>query len=384
MTEANGSAAPLREAVIDASAIEHNVRRLREIAGTRETIAVVKADGYGHGAVTAARAALAGGATRLGVADIGEGLELRRAGIDAPVIAWLHGPGADFAAAADARLELGVSSARQVVEVAASARSSSVDPVRLHLKLETGLGRNGAHRSEWDELFATAAAAEREGGIRVDGIFSHLSGTSRADDLAQVALFEEGVDLAAAHGLEGRLRHIAATAAAIGIPEARLDAVRIGIGIYGVSPVADRTPAELGLRPAMTVSTRVAAVRRVAEGHGASYGYRYRAPRETTYALVPLGYADGMPRQASNAGPVSIRGERYRVAGTIAMDQFIVDVGDAPVEVGDEVLVFGDPATGAPLAEEWAEAAGTIGYEIVTRIGHRVERTAAESPGAQN
>lgn len=374
----NDQAAPPREAIVDASAIEHNVRVLRDIAGTPECIAVVKANGYGHGAPTAARAALAGGATRLGVADIREALALREAGITAPVIAWLHAPDADFAEAARSGIELGLSSFAQV-HAAAAAGARTGRCVAAHLKLETGLGRNGAHRSEWDELFAAAAAEEAAGHLRVVGIFSHLSGTSRADDLAQVQAFHDGVALAEQHGFDGRLRHIAATAAAIDIPEARLDAVRVGIGIYGVSPLADRTPSDLGLRPAMTVRSRVAAVRRVAAGHGASYGYRYRAPRETTYALVPLGYADGMPRQASNAGPVTIRGERFRVAGTIAMDQFVVDVGDLPVEVGDEVLVFGDPAAGAPLAEEWAEAAGTIGYEIVTRIGPRVTRT--DGPG---
>ena len=366
--------APLREAVIDTAAIERNTRVLAEAAGTSECIAVVKANGYGHGAIPAARAALAGGATRLGVADIAEAHELRRAGIDAPVIAWLHGDGADFAGAIAADVELGVSGVRQLRDVRTAAGTAG-RPARGHLSRATGGGGWGAPAADWEALFADAAEAEASGRIRIEGIFSHLSGTSEREDLHQLAAFEHGLARAESRGIDPRLRHLAATAAAIDLPQTRFDAVRVGIGIYGVSPFDDRTPAELGLVPAMTLRTRVAGVKRVAAGHGASYGYRYRAPRETTFALVPLGYADGMPRQASDRAPVAIGGRRFRVAGTIAMDQFIVDVGDAAVEVGDEVVVFGDPASGAPLAEEWAEAAGTIGYEIVTRVGPRVERT---------
>lgn len=378
MNESRSGTAPLREAAIDVAALEHNVRTLRGTAGTREFIAVVKADAYGHGAVAAARAALAGGATRLGVADIAEGLELRDAGIDAPIVAWLHGPGANFAAAVSAGIELGVSSVGQLRDVAdvGGGRGAAV-----HLKLETGLGRNGTPPAEWDALFAEAARGLAAGDLRIEGIFSHLSGASTEEDLAQLAAFHGGLGLARRHGVEPVIAHIAATAAAIDLPEARLDAVRCGIGIYGVSPFDNRTAADLGLRPVMTLRTRVAAVRRVGEGHGASYGYDYRAPRETTYALVPLGYADGVPRQASNAGPVTIGGRRFSASGRIAMDQFIVDVGDAEVAVGDDVVLFGDPRTGAPEAEEWARAAGTIGYEIVTRIGQRVARTHAAAAG---
>ncbi|WP_261167096.1 alanine racemase [Microbacterium sp. Marseille-Q6965] len=365
---------PLREAAIDAAAIEANTRTLRRLTRARELIAVVKANGYGHGAVAAARAALAGGASRLGVADLAEAHALRDAGITAPLIAWLHGPGADFRRAVGAGIALGVSSVSQLREVAAAGEASRA---AVHLKLETGLGRNGAAPSEWDRLFSEAAHAERQGRIRVEGLFSHLSGTSPDEDRAQLTAFEDGLRRAAQHGVRPDIAHLAATAAAIDLPETRLDAVRIGVGIYGLSPFEDRTSADLGLVPAMTLRGRVAAVRRVPAGHGASYGYRYRAPRETTFALVPLGYADGIPRQASNAAPVAIRGQRFRVAGTIAMDQFVVDVGDVAVEVGDEAVLFGDPASGAPSADEWAAAAGTINYEIVTRIGGRVTRTEA-------
>ncbi len=362
----------MREALIDVDAIEHNVRHLRRLVQT-EVIAVVKADGYGHGAVRAAEAALAGGAARLGVADIGEALALRAAGITAPVVAWLHGPDADFAAAAAHGIELGISSFAQLEAAAAAAAGER--PVGVHLKVETGLGRNGVEPREWRRVCAEAARLERIGRIRIVGVFSHLSNTSIDDDRAALARFHEALADAAAVGVSPRLRHIAASNAALALPESRLDCVRLGIAVYGISPTSDRTSADLGLRPAMTLRSVVAAVRRVPAGQGVSYGYTHRAATETTLALVPIGYADGVPRQASGRGPVVIGGRRFTVAGRIAMDQFVVDVGDAPVSVGDEVVLFGDPTLGAPSAAEWAAAADTIDYEIVTRIGPRVRRT---------
>ncbi|WP_203136271.1 alanine racemase [Microbacterium sp. JZ31] len=360
----------MREAGIDLSAIEHNVRTLRELTGTPEFIAVLKADGYGHGAVDVARAALAGGATRLGVADIGEALALRDAGIDAPVIAWLHAPDETFVEAVARDIQLGISSLDQL-NAAATAGGAVV-----HLKLETGLARNGLSPQDWSTVFAEAARLERDGLVRVDGVFSHLSNTSDEEDLVQLRRFEVGVAAAEAAGLRPSVRHLAATAAAIALPQTRFDAVRIGIGLYGLSPFEGRTSADLGLRPAMTLRAQVVAVRRVPAGHGVSYGYAHRTHGEATLALVPLGYGDGVPRQASGVGPVVIGGQRFHVAGRIAMDQFVVDVGDHPVSVGDEVVLFGDPASGAPAAEEWADAAGTINYQIVTGIGRRVPRVA--------
>ncbi|WP_214468440.1 alanine racemase [Microbacterium flavescens] len=361
----------LREATIDVGAIEDNVRHLRRLTES-EIIAVVKADGYGHGAVRSAVAALAGGATRLGVADIAEAIALRRAGIDAPIVAWLHAPGTSFAEAASLGIELGISSFEQLL--AAAAAASADRPVAVHLKLETGLSRNGIAPSDQRIVFAEAARLERIGRLRVVALFSHLSNASADDDRAALRAFEDGVALAASLGLAPRLRHLAATHAAIDLPETRLGCVRIGIGMYGLSPFDGRSSADLGLRPAMTLRGAVAAVRRVPAGTGVSYGYDFRAPRDTTLALVPLGYADGVPRQASGAGPVTIGGRRFEVAGRIAMDQFVVDVSDSPVSVGDEVVLFGDPTLGAPAADDWAAAAGTINYEIVTRIGPRVMR----------
>lgn len=361
----------LREALIDVDAITENVRHLRRLTGS-EIIAVVKADGYGHGAFRAAQAALRGGATRIGVSDIDEALALRRAGIRAPLFAWLHAAGASFVEAVRHEVELGISDLDQLLRAAEAAQGER--PAAVHLKIETGLSRNGIAPADWRQVFSEAARLERIGRLRVVGLFSHLSNTSIDDDRAALAKFEEGVVLAAGVGLTPPLRHIAATNAAIALPEARLGCVRIGIGIYGVSPFDDRTPADLGLRPAMTLRGAVAAVRRVPAGTGVSYGYDYRTTTDTTLALVPLGYADGVPRQASGRGPVTIGGRRFTVAGRIAMDQFVVDVGDHPVAVGDEVVLFGDPTLGVPSAREWAEAADTIDYEIVTRVGARVPR----------
>ncbi|MDT0183026.1 alanine racemase [Microbacterium sp. ARD31] len=361
----------MREALIDVSAITANVRHLRRLTDS-EVIAVVKADGYGHGAVRSATAALEGGAARLGVADVAEAIALRRGGINAPLVAWLHAPGASFAEAAALNIELGVSSSDQLLQAAAAA---TVDrPVSVHLKLETGLSRNGIAPSDWRVVLSEAARLERIGKLRVLGIFSHLSNTSADDDRAALRSFHEGLGVAASVGLAPPLRHIAATHAAIDLPEARLGCVRLGIGIYGLSPFADRTSADLGLRPAMTLRGAIAAVRRVPAGQGVSYGYVHRTTRDTTLALVPLGYADGVPRQGSTWGPVTIGGRRFTVAGRIAMDQFVVDVGDHPVTVGDEVVLFGDATLGVPSADDWGDAAGTINYEIVTRIGPRVAR----------
>lgn len=361
----------MREALIDTSAITENVRHLRALTGS-EVIAVVKADGYGHGAVRSAAAALAGGAGRLGVADIGEAIALRRAGIDAPILAWLHAPGASFAEAAGYGIELGISSFDQLL--AAAAAASAERAVAVHLKVETGLARNGIAPGDLPVVFAEAARLERIGKLRVVGIFSHLSNTSEADDRAALARFQQALALAATHGLTPHVRHLAASHAAIALPEARFGCVRLGIAIYGLSPFADRTSADLALRPAMTLRGAVAAVRRVPAGQGVSYGYLHRTGRESTLALVPLGYADGVPRAASGSAAVRIGGQTFPVAGRIAMDQFVVDVGELPVAVGDEAVLFGDPTLGAPPVEAWADAAGTINYEIVTRIGPRVPR----------
>lgn len=369
---------PFREAVVDLDAVRRNVRTIAAQVAPSAVMAVVKADAYGHGAVPVARAALDAGAGWLGVADMHEAIALREAGIDAPVLAWLHDPDARFAPAVERDVDLGISSVAQLDAVAGAA--ASVDRIAdVHLKLDTGLSRNGIAPGAWPAAVARAAELEAAGRIHVRGVFSHLANTSPDEDAAQLAAFLRGVDVARAAGLRPELRHLASTAAALRFPEARLDLVRIGIGLYGIPPFGDgTTAAALGLRPVMTLRGRVAAVRRVDAGAGVSYNHVWRADRPTTLALVPLGYADGVPRQASGRAHVLIGGRRHPVVGRIAMDQFLVDVGDARVDVGDPVVLFGDPATGAPSADDWADAADTIGYEIVTRIGPRVPRAHVE------
>lgn len=366
---------PLRESRVDLAAITANVATLRSRIGTAHTMAVVKARGYGHGAVQSARAALAGGADWLGVADTAEALQLRSAGITAPILAWLHGPDVDFAAAIDGAIDIGVSSLDQLDRVAAASAPRSVPVVQI--KVDTGLGRNGVPLEDCDALFDRAADLERRGRARVRGVFSHLANAGPGEDAAQVAAFEGVIDRALAAGLSPDLRHLAASAGALRMPSARFDLVRLGIAIYGLSPFDDESTAELGLIPAMELSAAVVSTKRVPAGSGVSYGLTYRTERESTLTLIPLGYADGVPRQASNAGPVVIGGTRYRVAGRVAMDQIVVDVGDSDVRAGDRAVLFGDPRRGVPSADEWATAAGTINYDIVTGIGGRVELTSS-------
>jgi alanine racemase len=355
---------PRREARIRLEALAGNVEVLRRTVAPAQLMAVVKADAYGHGALAVARTAVEAGADWLGVADLDEALALRAEGIAAPLLAWLHAAEPDFRAAVDAGVEVGVSTPAQL-EAAASAGAT------VHLKFDTGLSRNGFSPAGTPTALARAAELERAGRLRVRGIMSHLSGASEADDDAQRAVFEGIVDAAHAAGLEPELRHLASSLAGLTRPASRFDLVRVGIALYGVAPDPSAPPAVWGLRPVMQLATEVVAVRRVPAGTGVSYGYTHRTGRETTLALVPLGYADGIPRQASGRAHVAIGGTRHPVVGRIAMDQFIVDVGDAPVRVGDEVIVWGDDA---PSADEWGAAADTIGYEIVTRVGRRVPR----------
>lgn len=368
-----------RTAVVDLAAVRANVaaltERVRRPDGTRPLLtAVVKADAYGHGAVPVARAALAAGADRLGVAHVREALALRAAGIDAPLLAWLHTREADFAAALAADVTLGVSG-WDLEAVAGAARALRLQ-ARVHLKADTGLGRHGCAPGDWPAFVAAAARHEAEGLIEVEGVFSHLAvadDPDRADETtAQLSTFTTLADAAVAALGHPVLRHLANTPATLSRPDTHLDMVRVGLGLYGLSPFEDVAPAELGLRPAMSLRTTLANVKRVPAGQGVSYGYRHRATAPTVLGLVPLGYADGVPRIAEGAH-VHVNGRTVPVVGRIAMDQFVVDLGPDAADVpGDGVELFG-PASGIG-ADAWAAAAGTINYELVTRIGGRVDR----------
>ncbi len=371
--EAAPDAAPaLRRAVVDTAAITANVAHVAATVAPAAVMAVVKANGYGHGAERAARAALDGGASWLGVADVDEALALRSAGFTTPVLAWLHGADPVFEVAVANDVTLGISTRRQLAR--ALEAGSPATPARVHLKVDTGLGRNGIERSDWAAVFEAAQAAEASGRIRIDGMFSHLSNASDDDDLAQLAAFDEATELARATGLDPAVRHLAATAGALRLPATRLDLVRLGVGMYGLSPFDDATSAELGLRPALRLESRLISVKRVRAGTGVSYGYTYRPEHDSWLGLVPLGYADGIPRHVSNTGSVWVGGSVHPIVGRVAMDQFVVDLGDHEAAVGDRVVLFGDGAEGHPTADDWAAAAGTINYEIVTRLGRRVKR----------
>ncbi len=365
-----------RAAVVDLAAIRHNVAQLRSWVQPSALMAVVKADGYGHGAVPVARAAVEAGATWLGVAHVSEALELRAAGLSAPTLAWLHTRDTPFGRAIEENIDLGISGWE--LEAIAQAAQRLERPARVHLKVDTGLGRNGATLADWPGVVARAAELQEAGVIRVVGIFSHLAVADEEDRDAetdeQLALFHDAVETAKSAGLTVDLRHIANTPGILGRPDAHLDLVRAGLGIYGLSPFSDRPAEEFGLIPAMTVTTTVANNKAVDAGQGVSYGYRYHTSAPTRLALVPLGYGDGVPRTAI-AAPVSIGGQRYEVAGRIAMDQFVVDLRTedaAAAPIGARVDLFG-PESGI-AADEWAAAAGTINYELVTRIGARVPR----------
>lgn len=364
-------------AAVDLDAVRSNVRALRARAPRAELMAVVKSDGYGHGAVPCARAAREAGATWLGTALPEEAFALRAAGDTGRLMCWLWTPGGPWRQAVEQDVDVSVSGMWALHEVTAAARACG-RTARVQLKVDTGLGRSGCQPADWPELVAAARAAEAEGAIRVTGVWSHFAcadepGHPSID--AQLAVFADADAVVRRAGLAPEVRHHANTPALLSLPHAHFDLVRAGIGIYGVSPSPEMgVPEDFGLRPAMTLEASLASVKHVPAGHGVSYGHRYTTSGETTLALVPLGYADGIPRHASNSGPVLVAGKWRTAAGTVAMDQFVVDLGGDPAQVGDVAVLFGPGDRGEPTVEDWARATGTIGYEIVTRIGTRVPR----------
>ncbi|MCW2705272.1 MAG: alanine racemase [Blastococcus sp.] len=370
------------EVVVDLDAIAANTAVLRERVA-RPLMAVVKADGYGHGLVPAARAVLAGGADFLGVAVLEEALALRAAGITAPLLAWLHGPGTDYAAALTSDVEVSVNADWALEEVLAAARTTG-RTARVHLKADTGLSRAGATPAEWPGLVAAAARAQSDGEIEVVGLWSHMiyaDAPTHPSIAAQVAVFEEAVAIARGVGLTDARLHLANSAATIALPGTWYDFVRPGVALYGLDPLGG-DPAAHGLRPAMTVQAAVALAKRVPSGSGVSYGHTYVTERETTLALVPVGYADGVPRAAGNRAPVLAAGAQRTIAGRVCMDQFVLDVGDAAVAPGDVVVLWGPGDRGEPTAQQWADAVDTIHYELVTRVGGRFSRRYVGTAGA--
>jgi alanine racemase len=355
------------EVRVDLDAIEANIRLLRA-ATTAEVMAVVKGDGYGHGMVPAARAAVRAGATWLGGCTVDEALALRAAGLTVPVLAWLIAPGVLLEPAITESVDLSAATVLHVDEIVSAARRTG-RTARMHLKLDTGLSRGGALVSEWPGVCEAAAKAQADGAVEVVGVWSHLVHADTPDhpeNYRQLEAFRAGLATAERLGITPAYRHLANSAATLTRPETHFDLVRPGIAGYGLSPVPG---IDFGLRPAMTVRARVVQTKRVPAGQGVSYGHTYVAPKETTLALVPLGYADGVPRAASNRASVWLAGANRRVAGRVSMDQLVVDCEDDPVAAGDVAVLFGPGTSGEPVADDWATAADTINYEIVTRIG---------------
>ncbi|MEU6505430.1 alanine racemase [Streptomyces sp. NPDC046942] len=371
--------APLRaRAEIDLGALRANVRTLRARAKDAAVMAVVKSDGYGHGAVPCARAAVEAGAGWLGTATPEEALALRAAGLDTPVLCWLWVPGGPWRQAIEAGIDVSLSGMWALREAVAAAREAG-RPARVQLKADTGLGRNGCQPGDdWAELVGAALRAEAEGLVKVTGLWSHFACADEPGHpsiAAQLDRFREMLAYAEGQGVRPEVRHIANSPATLTLPETHFDLVRTGIALYGISPSPELgTPADFGLRPVMTLSSSLALVKHVPGGHGVSYGHHYVTPGGTTLGLVPVGYADGIPRHASGTGPVLVDGKWRTVAGRVAMDQFVVDLGGDEPPVGSEAVLFGSGDRGEPTAEDWAQACGTIAYEIVTRIGTRVPR----------
>ncbi|GAA4673796.1 alanine racemase [Frondihabitans cladoniiphilus] len=384
-----------QEAVIrvDTEALRHNVRVLRQAVGRVKLMAVVKANAYGHGSVECAKAFEEAGVDWLGVVDLDEAIALREAGVRLPVLSWLHAPGETFERAVEFGITPAVSDLAQLEAVAAAGAPA------VHLCLDTGLSRNGAVESEWEALFdrATELAAD---GLVIEGVMSHLSNTSPQEDGRQMAEFVKAVGMLIERGITPPLQHLAASAGALVYDGARISMVRFGLAAYGLSPFPDRTSADLGLRPALTLSAPVIGIKRVKAGEGTSYGFTWRATHDTTIALVGLGYADGIERHAGNRARVLVGGRLCPVVGRIAMNSLTVDLGAAvgarpstttvsafevgesapggfaaTVALGDPVVLFGDAAAGHPSVDDWAAATGTINYEVVTRLSPRIPRS---------
>lgn len=362
------------EARVDLGAIGDNIGILRERAGGAEVMAMVKAEAYGHGLVEAARAALAGGASWLGVAKLAEALRLRDAGLTARTLVTLGVPGEPYEEAVARDIDLTVGAVWLLDEIVQAAERTGRQ-ARVHLKADTGMTRGGVSGADWEALVDAALKAEATGHVRAAGVMSHFACADEPGHpsiAAQLGAFTEMVAYAEKAGARFEVRHLANSAATLTLPEARFDLVRPGIATYGLTPVPRL--GGFGLRPAMTLVADAALVKRVPAGRGVSYGHTYTTREAANLAVVPVGYGDGIPRHGSNLLEVLAGGRRRTIAGRVCMDQFVIDLGDDRLSAGDEIILFGPGDRGEPTAQEWADALGTISYEIVTRIGSRVPR----------
>lgn len=355
--------------LIDSGAIAQNTRTLAASVSGAQLMAVVKADGFGHG--VAALSALDAGATWLGGTSIAEMLPYRELGLRQPILSWLNPVDADFDSAVEHDIDVAVPSVRHLHAVAAAARRRGVRAA-VHLHIDLGMSRDGAPREAWRELCELARQHEASGALRVRGIMGHLSRADQPEHpqtRVETLLFENAVRVARHRGLAAPIRHLAATAASLTAPSTHFDMVRVGAGLYGIDPSHTTR-----LAGAMTLRAPILSVRDVPAGTGVGYGHSYVTSARTRLALLPLGYADGLPRHASERAWVQVGGGRARVAGTISMDQTVVDLGDLPGEPGDDVVLFGPGDAGEPTVADWATWSGSIEHDIVTHIGSRVVR----------
>ena len=364
-------------AEVDLDAVRHNIEYIRQVVAPSAVWAVVKADGYGHGAVDVARAAIDAGAEGLCVALAGEGIELRRAGVDAPILLLSEQPPETAPHIVQYRLTPTVYT-RPFLDALAAERPAGLP---VHFKIDTGMQRVGAHPHTAAAF--VASIEERAPAIRLAGVFTHLSNADDPDDAATRAQLEL-FDAALSNISDVPLTHTANSAAALSCPESRRSLVRIGIAMYGLSPGEGVDHLCTELRPAMELRARVSYVKQVRSGSRISYDLRHQFARDTTVATIPIGYADGVPRRLSaTRGEVLIGGRRRPIVGTITMDQLMVDCGDDEVRAGDDVVLIGEQdGPDGPVrirAEDWADRLGTIGYEIVCGISGRVPRVPRRS-----
>jgi len=367
----------LRGAYVDLAAIRDNVKVLQNLAKNSEVMAVVKADAYGHGLIPVAKAARQGGATWLGTALLEEAISLRNSGDSGRILTWLGSPNDKWQECIDLGIDVSVSSieiASKVIKAAKKIGKKS----KIHIKVDTGLGRNGVMPGDLADLTSLLEEATANGLVEVVAVWTHFAladAPSSPTISKQLEVLDASFKFVESRGFKNLMKHAANSAATLTSPHTHFDLVRPGIAVYGITPGGEVGKAsEFGLRPAMTLKAQAALVKDVPAGHGISYGAEYVTKQNTKIALIPLGYADGIPRIAGNKGPVLANGKKLSVAGRVCMDQFVIDIGDLDFSTGDEVILFGDPAQNEPDVEEWAKASQSIGYEIVTRLGSRVPR----------
>lgn len=378
---------PRTWAEVDLSAIRHNVRTLRRYITPSQFMAVVKANGYGLGAIPIAKAALEAGATALAVATCEEGQELRRAGITAPILILGYAPVEWASLAAECDLTVTVHSVEfaQALSRAALRYRRNKPPLPVHLKLDTGLHRFGLYAPD---LLPIARQIASLPGLHLQGLYSHFA-TGDGDDLSyvyeQIKRFEQGKALLAAEGFKFPQLHLSNSAAGMRVKAAHANFVRFGLALYGYYPSEitrlDARQAGINLRPALTLKSVVATVNDVPAGESVGYGqtYRVEGPSAQRLALIPIGYADGFPRLLSNRGAVLIGGQRVPIVGRVSMDQIMADVTALPnVQEGDEVVILGSQGKASITPDEVAELSGTISYEVLTGLGRRIKRVYAD------